>query len=85
MVRCMRCGRVANHTQSLVERDVDGNIIAEHIAALCGPHYEEELRLQYTLPADPFTSDVDLAMWRRVTPLYEHISGILMRPRYPRL
>jgi hypothetical protein len=86
MVRCSKCGRVASHTQTLIERDVDGNVIGEHTPALCGLHYEEELRLQFSLPPDPFTSDVEFAMWRRITPLYhERVSGILMMPRYPRL
>jgi hypothetical protein len=86
MIRCIKCGRVASHTQELVERDVDGNIIAEHVPSLCGLHYEEELRIQEALPVDPFTYDLELAMWRRVTPLYlERVSGILGRPPYRRL
>jgi hypothetical protein len=86
MIRCIKCGRVAVHAQTLLERDVDGNIIAEHVPALCGLHYEEEVRVQYTLPPDPFTSDPEVAMWRRITPLYlERVHGILGMPVYYRI
>jgi len=83
MIRCVRCGRVAARMKTLVERDVDGNIFETHEPALCEPHFREELGIQEELAPDPFTSDAELAMWRRVTARYvARISGLLGLPRY---
>ncbi len=67
----------------LLERDVDGNPLETHEPALCEIHFREEMGMQEELPPDPFTSDLELAMWRRVTAQYvARISGLLGLPRY---
>ena len=83
MIRCVRCGRAAARMKTLVERDVDGNILEAHEPALCALHFRVELAIQEGLAPDPFTSDPELAMWRRVTAQYvARISGLLGLPRY---